>query len=187
MKGVRTTLSDEARAALVADYAAGMGINTLRAKYRCGQGRVIAILEAAGVQRLTRPTVGERKRGVPRCDVVERSVGLGRCPTEEQWAYLAGIFDGEGYVGFASRGRYYRLAIAQNADRGLHERLREMLGAGRISEPPPSKPSGIAHFHLEAQRQIFEFCCGVLPFTMVKRERILQVVAACQEKYGWQP
>jgi hypothetical protein len=186
-KGVRTALTDEECAALIADYLAGVGINTLRVKYRCGQSRVIAPLEEAGIARLTNPEGGARRRGVPRRDVVERSVGLGRQPTEEEWAYLAGIFDGEGYLGYASRGRYCRLVIAQNADRGLHERLREVLGAGRISGPTSGKPSGIARFHLEAQRQIFAFCCGVLPFVLVKRLRVLEVLAAYSAKYGWQP
>jgi hypothetical protein len=108
-------------------------------------------------------------------------------PSEEEWGYLAGICDGEGYLGYASRGHYYRLAIAQNADRGLHERLYALLGAGRISRPPAGSRVRIAFFHLEAQRQIFEFCCGVLPFIMVKRPRVLEVLASYQDKYGWQP
>ena len=51
-KGVRTHLTDGGRAALAADYAAGLGINALRAKYRIGQARVVATLDAAGVARL---------------------------------------------------------------------------------------------------------------------------------------
>ncbi|HEU5423463.1 MAG TPA: hypothetical protein VFU72_07995 [Nitrolancea sp.] len=83
------------------------------------------------------------------------------------------------------RGRYYRPTITQNAGQGLHERLVALLGAGRISCPPPGKPTGIAQFHLEAQRRIFAFCRGVRPFVIVKRARMLEVLAACQEKYGW--
>jgi hypothetical protein len=184
-KGVRTALTDETRADLVADYLAGVGINALRTKYGCGQGRVIAIVEGAGVRRRIHPRAAETKRGVPRRDVVERAACLGRQPTEEEWAYLAGIFDAEGYLGYASRGRYYRLTITQNAGQGLHERLVALLGAGRISGPPPGQPTGIAQFHLETQRQIFAFCRGVLPFVIVKRPRVLDVLTACQEKYGW--
>lgn len=185
-KGRRTLLTEAECAELIADYSVGgLGINALRAKYHCGQARVIGVLEVAGVERLRHPTAADHKRGVPRRKVVERAAGLGRQPTEEEWGYLAGIFDAEGHLGYVSRGAYFRLTITQNADRGLHERLRELLGAGRISGPPKGKPSGSAQFHLEAQRQIFAFCCGVLPFVQVKRARVLAVLSACQQKYTW--
>jgi hypothetical protein len=75
---------------------------------------------------------------------------------EEEWGYLAGIVDGEGYLGPASRGAYYRLTIVQKADAGL----------------------------LEALRQIFEFCWVVVPFVMVKRQRVLEVVTHAARSTG---
>ena len=109
-KGVRTALTEGLRTALVADYAQGLGINQLRAKYGCGQDRVVRILDAAGVPRLRHPHASAAKRGVPRRDVAGRTKGLAQRPAEEEWGYLARIFDGEGYLGLATRGDYYRLS-----------------------------------------------------------------------------
>lgn len=187
-KGEHLPLTDEERARIVADYAAGLGgINALRTKYHRGQAHIVAVLEAAGVARRKHPTAGASKRGKPRRELVERAPGLGRQPTAREWRYIAAIFDGEGYLGHVSRGTYYRLAIVQKDER-LPLRLRAMLGAGRIAGP--REMSGAHHdvgaFLLEAQRPIYEFCCGVLPYVIVKRERVLQVLEDYRERYGWE-
>jgi hypothetical protein len=98
---------------------------------------------------------------------------------------MAGIFDGEGFLGPASRGTYYRLTVAQLAETKLLSWLRDTLGCGRVNVAKNGAPSGaMGQFHLESQRQIYEFCYGVLPYVMVKRARVVQVIADCEQRYG---
>ena len=97
---------------------------------------------------------------------------------------MAAIFDGEGFLGTASHGRHFRLAIAQLRYSGLHEKLWDLLGAGRIA-PMKGTNAPMGQFHLEGQRQIYEFCCGVAPFVLVKRRQVVMVLIAYYERYDW--
>ncbi len=186
-KGEHTPILPRERAAIVADYVAGMGINLLRAKYHHGPERILQVVEAAGVARRIKPTVGRGNRGRPRRDLVNRAPGLYPHITAREWGYVAGIFDGEGHLGRVSRGSYYRLTIVQK-DVRLLLWLQTTLGAGRIAgeREQSGRNHNIGSFHLEAQRQIFEFCCGVLPYIMVKRLRVLEVLGTYHERYDWE-
>lgn len=185
-RGEHVPTTAEERASIIADYQTGVGINRLRVKYRRGQARIVQVLDDAGISRIRDAASGEAKRGKPRLNLVQKNAGLGRQPTAPQWRYIAGIFDAEGYLGYSSRGKYFRLAIGQKDVRLLHWLL-ETLQAGRLAglREQSGPHHDVGAFLIEAQRPIFEFCCGVLPYTIVKRVRVLEALTAFHTKYQW--
>ncbi len=105
-------------------------------------------------------------------------------------AYVAGLFDGEGHIGFytykATKNgrRYARLVVGiTNSYRPVLEWLCEVIGAGRIQRK---------RIHGEGWKDCYsfiiqglaarEFLTAMLPYLRVKRERAVFVLS--QRTYG---
>jgi hypothetical protein len=99
----------------------------------------------------------------------------------EQWAYIAGIFDGEGSL-TSTRGEYYRVDIYQKNTNRLLLWLHQTLGAGSIAS---NQTVGVEVFRLLQAKQVYEFLTGILPYTIVKREKVIAAMTKLSEKYGF--
>jgi hypothetical protein len=168
---------------VVEEYLAGTGTIALRKKHRVGQAKIVRILKEAGVHGSTKAfeLACDRRRGVPNWTTIARSKPLGRTPTDVEWAYIAGIFDGEGSF-YISNNAQSRVQIDQN-DCRLLEWITETLGGGGISKPVERRAS---RWTLSPQRAVFEFLCGVLPYLIVKRAKALEVRDMMADRYGWE-
>jgi len=113
-----------------------------------------------------------------------------REPNRIDMAYIAGIFDGEGHIGFytykASKNgkRYARLVVGiTNSYRPVLEWLCEVIGAGRIQRKRIHSERWKACYSFIIQGlPARTFLVAMLPFLRVKRERAMFVLA--QRTYG---
>lgn len=94
----------------------------------------------------------------------------------EQWAYIAGIFDGEGSI--TSSNGYYRIDIYQKSGSGLLEWLQLKLGAGNIG------PCGsIQSLKFLQTMQVVDIIQGILPYCIVKKAKCIEALDALTKKY----
>lgn len=86
-------------------------------------------------------------------------------------AYLAGFFDGEGYVGvYLSKNRRtctFEVVVAQNDVRPL-QLFQEMFPKGRIVH----HANNIPKWKLSGREALMDFCELLIPFSVVKREQL---------------
>ncbi|KKN24648.1 hypothetical protein LCGC14_0892740 [marine sediment metagenome] len=105
---------------------------------------------------------------------------------EKQLAYIAGIFDGEGCVLVRKRawGNDVRL-IVTNTHLGLLNWLRDKLGVGRITPScgtaETRKPC--YHWELTTSSNCFLLAKALIPYTIVKRDKLLQLVSFMHQEY----
>jgi len=100
------------------------------------------------------------------------------------WQYIAGFFDGEGYLGaFANRARksekkYWRISVAQK-DKSVLEEILEFVGYGYIYHNKTSgvNRTGIYNYQIYKQRDVYKFLTFVLPFLIVKRKKAIQCIS----------
>lgn len=96
--------------------------------------------------------------------------------TSEEWAYIAGLFDGEGCVYRRLRsGHSHRIQISQSTPEVL-EWVRNCLGYGKIYGPYARNQYT---WTLGQRKLIGHFARGVLPYSIVKRialEDLLKVI-----------
>lgn len=170
---------------VVADRRSGVSIKNLAKRYGMGQRRVYRILNEAGVDigDLSFRAAVAAKTGKPNRVLADRSTGIGRKPSSEEWAYIAGIFDGEGSLTYNGSSRQPRVSISQNRDSGLHEWLLDTLGAGGISE---IRGRNVAEFRLFTVRSVYEFLVGIMPYVVVKRDKVENGLSELRSRYGWE-
>jgi hypothetical protein len=105
------------------------------------------------------------------------------------WAYMAGLFDGEGCLSTQKKGYYkwnYRLTISQNGT-AIHEWVQATIGCGLIKPASTKKSKHKNHyqFQLCKQKQIYEFLIGILPFCKIKRQKVTGAIEDMETKYCW--
>ena len=107
--------------------------------------------------------------------------------TEVQKAYLAGILDGEGYIGvivnIKSRGAALDVSIAQN-DNGLLSWIVKTTGNGNFHKH--NNNVGKVRFYT---KKAYELLVALYPYLVVKREQV-RLALEFQERYselGTQP
>jgi hypothetical protein len=111
--------------------------------------------------------------------------GLSGSPTAEQWAYIAGIFDGEGSLTYHNTQNAVsnrRVDIAQK-DVTLLYWLESVLGGGVVRRRKEQDSHGADDFRIVRQRQVYEFLMGVLPYVIVKREKVVVAIAELDGRY----
>lgn len=92
-------------------------------------------------------------------------------PTSEEWAYLAGLFDGEGTTEFITRKRVYSLSIS-NTNMPLLGWCKEVTGVGEIypvrynSDNPNWKDSW--HWRVANFPNLLLVTEGILPYLKLK-------------------
>ena len=169
--------------AIVADYLAGMDVHALAAKYHRRKSTMSVVLKEAGVLGELHKRAWLAKRGRGLRVLVNRGAGIGGTLTDTDWAYIAGVFDGEGSLTLEQT--VYRVTIAQKVDSGLLHWLRATLGAGFISSSLGGTNKDVGAYRIVEQRAVFEFLLGVQPYVIVKRARVETVLVALAKRYGW--
>lgn len=166
---------------IMEDYESGISILSISRKFSTRSSRVSCFLKRAGVDissntgpRRVALSVGRPKNTLlMKCSLLPALSG-------EEWAYVAGFFDGEGCISAAyDRWSQYRVAISQKDLRPLVW-MQEKLNAGII------KPGfGASQFVIDPQRQVYQFLRGVLPYSIVKAEKVKNGIEFLESKYGW--
>jgi len=89
------------------------------------------------------------------------------------YAYAAGFFDGEGYIGIRKRDMRYSLVIeAVNKDRSPIQFLKETLG-GSITERPPSRGRCLHYRWQLSGLPAATALEKIIPYLVCKKERAL--------------
>lgn len=92
------------------------------------------------------------------------------------WAYLAGIFDGEGFISTPRRRPTqlvgYRIGISQLASTGLCPWIQETLTYGTVcSHTSRSNPNLVQSWRGNAQSEVWHFLGHTLPYLRVKKDQ----------------
>ena len=163
---------------IVEQYLQDVTAKTLARMFKRTQKTIYDVLHERGIAGLARVRANHRMLGKGRLSSVEHSSNLQGCPTPTEWAYIAGIFDGEGCLNRSVSGRY-RVDIAQNG-RTLHEWLLSALKGGGADYRQKC-----GRYRLTAQKQVFQFLLGVQPYVIVKRSKVESAVDAMCARYSW--
>lgn len=180
---------DAAEAARIADYLAGMTVSALAQKHRRTNRTISRILRAEGVLGELQRRRDVAKRGRPSPAHVGKQ-GLAGSLDGPHWAYVAGLFDGDGTLVRRGTTRHderttarghcrYLLCIIQKDSTPL-EWLRRTLGVGRIHFA-----NGTHRYEITSQRAVFEILCTLAPHLFVKRAAAQQALATLSASYGW--
>jgi hypothetical protein len=156
--------------ALVRDYLEGLTVIQVARKNRVRTSSVTVALNAAGVQRYRVTEHADRRRGVKHPSRWRPSQ-VRELP-DTTWAYIAGIFDGEGNLRTPRTDTVsWRIAISQLTEAGLCQWLKETIGAGTCTPipniSPPRRP--MSAWRLAAQAEVADFLVAVEPYVIVKR------------------
>jgi hypothetical protein len=113
----------------------------------------------------------------------------------EEIAYIAGFFDGEGYTGIVERGwqnknttdrsRYYYAQVrVSNNDKKILEWIDSLFPGGKVYMQRKADPGHTIgwQWHLYGSG-VDHFLQTILPYTKVKREEIENVLAFRTAKY----
>lgn len=82
-------------------------------------------------------------------------------------AYLAGFFDGEGYVGIVSSGCSPRLALSQK-NREVLDRIAEFIGHGTVY----ATKKGHWHLRIHGRDNVRRMVKLMKPYSVVKRRQL---------------
>lgn len=110
---------------------------------------------------------------------------------DEQWAYLAGIFDGEAYIGMPRVKRanqsleHYdpKIVVAQN-DYRLMQYLLDTLQTGRVRDKKMQnvkKP--VYDFSITQRLAVYKILCKVRKYMIVKGEAADRVISYIDSAY----
>jgi hypothetical protein len=107
--------------------------------------------------------------------------------SETDRAYLAGLFDGEGTIGFYNyRSRHESTVMITNADPRVMSWLLDKTGYGNVHsrlKPEYRRRHGIHHWRICGKSRVQDFLEAVLPFLIIKKDQavlLLQLWAAEQ-------
>ena len=172
---------------IVGLYASGLTMHRLAKYFHCRQTKIRAILQQNGVSpaALRGMRIGNTQRNVPKADIVNGELGIINNISETEWAYIAGIFDGEGNL-HIDKYRNIRISIFQNGT-DLHVWLYNVFGVGIIRKRPQRASSDKEQyvFIIQKQKEIYAFLIGVREFCIIKREKIEIALEIMKEKYLW--
>lgn len=104
--------------------------------------------------------------------------------SELEWAYYAGIVDGEGHIGLAEGNGHFRipvLTIAQKDIWFIRQMLEDIPGGLLI---PFSNTSKAWKANYNKAKDIKEILTKMLPYLKIKREVALVVLAVCSMSKG---
>lgn len=168
---------------IVPEYWKGRTIKALAKELKCRTKKISLALRSRNIDttKNRRVRIGNAHRGVSEA-CVSRVKEI-RQLSEEEWAYIAGIFDGDGCVSVNGRWSNYRITITQNG-LYLHQWLLTTLGVGNITRRRDDKANS---YRISAQKQVYEFLNGVLPYSIVKQEKVRKAIATIENKYKWEP
>lgn len=182
--GSRYQLDDAECTAIVTAYVAGMAIPDLARTFRHTNRTISKLLRDTGVLGTLQRRRDAARRGRPSPPRLE-GPDLTCSAEDPAWAYIAGLFDGEGSI--AARGlatathRRYTIIIGQKDVTPLAW-IQRTVGAGYIYRGT----AGVHRYHLASQRAVYAFLHAVLPYLIVKGETALAARDALAASYGWE-
>ena len=94
--------------------------------------------------------------------------------TETERAYLAGLFDGEGTLGFYHyrRNRHEVTVGIVNTDPRVHAWLREKFGCGSVRPSTKNRNNHVAYsWRIAGRTRIEPFLNAILPYLIIKKEQ----------------
>lgn len=189
MTSVRSKARPLVEEDILVRYDSGEPIRQIASSYHCRQANIREVLKRRGrnPSTLRGARIGATRLGQPlkRTLVAYRNTpNMFGSVAPEEWAYIAGMFDGDGCLNRAPSG-HFRVEIAQNGTE-LHEWLLHTLGVGAMREA-----NGYAyqhnhyHYRIDAQIEVYRFLCGVLPYLVVKREWCTDALHELSQRYSW--
>lgn len=173
---------------LVGDYLSGLTVQQVARKNRTRTSNVTAALNAAGVERVRIVEYADRRRDVIHPFRWKKS-RVRELP-DTTWAYIAGIFDGEGNLRcLPQSGLSWRITINQLTEAGLCQWLRETVGSGTCRPVAHIRETRrpMSVWQLYAQADVLDFLIKVEPYVIVKRaitDRALGVLGAHLTRAG---
>ena len=181
----RRHITDEEAILIRYEYSKGMPVEKIARKLHCRYALVSNFLWQSGIdiakERAKR--IGDMQRGRPKLYITaDNNRKISALVTVAQWAYIAGIFDGEGCLRQDNKWGNWRVTITQKGD-ALHEWLLSVLGVGTITEKYGH--AGCKDFRISAQKEIYQFLLRVQPYCIVKREKVSQAIIHLEGKYKW--
>lgn len=95
--------------------------------------------------------------------------------TEAERAYLAGLFDGEGTLGYYNyrRNRHEALVAITNTDPRVHRWIMEKVGYGSVRPVSQSRNRYIAlNWRIASRPRVQDFLEAILPYLIIKKEQV---------------
>jgi len=111
-------------------------------------------------------------------DLTPRTI---RIPCATKLAYLAGLLDGEGSIGFIKKIRP-RVSV-YNTDRKVMDWLVENVG-GKVGQDSARGRVPCMRWSLDAARNVYGLCKAVLPYLIIKKHKAEEVMKFLEVKYG---
>ena len=114
----------------------------------------------------------------------------------EFWAYLAGFIDGEGHIRKSiiretsvGYNYLYEIQISQNREnhgQEIFEEFQKKLGIGFISTRKMEKRNkDVLYFSIRRRMAIVKILKKILPFSRVKKEKIIELLKYIEDTYGF--
>ncbi len=95
------------------------------------------------------------------------------------WGYVAGFTDGEGSINYKVRDRSYQIAISNKA-KWLLESICKFIGFGSVYRR--SDDPTMYDVHINSHNEQVIFITHLLPFSIVKRDNLLEALGFIQSK-----
>jgi len=128
---------------------------------------------------LSRREIAEKLSGhiIVKKGAVERAFGVKLREPEISWSYVAGFFDGEGWIAFYPK--YAHLAVA-NKNVMVLELIQSFLGYGKIYDT-----GRVQTLYIGNHEHQLDFCYHVLPHSIVKKAELERLRAFIEGKEWW--
>lgn len=107
--------------------------------------------------------------------------------TPQEIAYIAGLFDGEGFIHPYSQPP--RQITITNTDKNVMDWLLFRIPAGSVTVRQPSRPNRkvVYNFHLSNKLGMYDFLVAMEPFSVIKKQKVSDAIAALLDKYPHLP
>lgn len=105
----------------------------------------------------------------------------------EKWAYVAGIVDGEGCIGWYAHSHcrtYYGIVRVVMTHEATIRALQTMMGVGKVYPRKMDKTNRklVWTWQVCAQADVLVLLKDILPWLITKRDKALEVIAAISAK-----
>jgi hypothetical protein len=171
-KGFQTRLTEEQKSEIRRLYESGVHHGEIVSRFKCSESAFWLIVRGLrnGVRQRAWAELESRLRGLPK----------------EKLGWVAGIVDGEGYVGLGKHGERWvnpRVSVA-SATRCMQEELVALVGVGTIGFRPNKKKKQRDCFvwQLHTAQEVGGFLSAVGNLLVVKRDVASIVLGFCRTR-----
>ena len=122
--------------------------------------------------------IGNTQRGSV-SSTIYKSKGIVSQLKREEWAYIAGVFDGEGNISFSNKNLNVRITIAQKEVKLLYW-LKDILGCGIVNL---AKNNCNNSYRINTTKEVYDFLLNVISFLIVKKDQAQNTIDYLKERY----